>query len=171
MAMSSDSARQNFIAGLQNAHAVEQQALQVMNRQVERLENYPEVEQLLRRHIQETEQQRQRLEEVMNQLSESPSTIKEAVMGFVGNMAAIAHAVAPDEIIKNMLANHALENYEIAAYKSLLIMGEAAGFNNLSGLKQSLQEEETMARSVADLVEPVTRKYIELYTRDLQSKL
>jgi len=171
MAISSDSARQNFIAGLHNAHAVEQQALQVMNRQVERLENYPEVEQLLRRHIQETEQQRQRLEEVMSQLSESPSAIKEAVMGFVGNMAAIANAVAPDEIIKNMLANHALENYEIAAYKSLLIMGEAAGFNNLSGLKQSLQEEETMARNVADLVEPVTRKYIELYTRDLQSKL
>ncbi len=171
MAMSSESARRNFIAGLHNAHAVEQQALQVMNRQVERLENYPEVEQLLRRHIQETEQQRQRLEEVMSQLSESPSAIKEAVMGFVGNMAAVAHAVASDEIIKNMLANHALENYEIAAYKSLLIMGEAAGFNNLSGLKQSLQEEETMARNVADLVEPVTRKYNELYTRDLQSKL
>ena len=51
MAMSSDSARQNFIAGLQNAYAVEQQALQTMNRQVERLENYPEVEKLLRRHI------------------------------------------------------------------------------------------------------------------------
>ena len=49
--------------------------------------------------------------------------------------------------------------------------GNPGGFNNLSGLKQSLQEEETMARSVADLVEPVTRKYIELYTRDLQSKL
>ena len=107
----------------------------------------------------------------MSQLSESPSAIKEAVMGFVGNMAALAHAAASDEVIKNMLANHALENYEIAAYKSLLIMGEAAGFNNLSGFKQSLQEEETMARNVADLVEPVTRKYIELYTRDLQSKL
>ena len=171
MAMSSDSARQNFIAGLQNAYAVEQQALQTMNRQVERLENYPEVEQLLRRHIQETEQQRQRLEEVMSQLSESPSTIKEAVMGFVGNMAAIAHAVAPDEIIKNMLANHGFENYEIAAYKSLLIMAEAASFTNITGLQQSLREEQAMAQSVADMIEPVTRKYIQLTLQDTKAKM
>jgi ferritin-like metal-binding protein YciE len=171
MTVSSDATRDLFVTGLRNAHALEMQALQIMNRQVERLENYPEVEQALSKHIQETEGQRQRIDEILNQLAESPSTIKEAAMGFMGNMAAIAHAPADDEIIKNMLANHALENYEIAAYKSLLIMGEAAGFNNLSGLKQSLQEEETMARSVADLVEPVTRKYIELYTRDLQSKL
>ena len=37
-----------FITGLQNAHALEKQAIQLMERQLERIENYPEVEQLLR---------------------------------------------------------------------------------------------------------------------------
>ncbi|UEM20760.1 ferritin-like domain-containing protein [Skermanella mucosa] len=171
MASNTDAARNIFTTGLHNAHALEQQALQIMNRQVERLENYPELEQLLRRHIQETEQQRVRLEEVMSQLAESPSSLKEAVQGFMGNAAAIAHSVASDEIIKNMLANTAFENYEIASYKSLLVMGEAAGFNNLTGLRQSLDEEVTMARQVADLVEPITRKYIEIGSRGEAAKI
>jgi ferritin-like metal-binding protein YciE len=52
MASSSDAAREIFVTGLRNTHGLELQALQIMNRQVERLENYPEVEQGLRRHIQ-----------------------------------------------------------------------------------------------------------------------
>jgi ferritin-like metal-binding protein YciE len=171
MAVGSDTARDLFIVGLRNTHGLEMQALQIMNRQVERLENYPEVEQGLRRHIQETEQQRQRLEEVMNQFGETPSAIKEAAMGFMGNMAAIAHAPADDEIIKNMLANHGFENYEIAAYKSLLIMAEASSFTNVTGLQQSLREEQAMAQAVADMIEPVTRKYIQLSVQDTKAKM
>jgi ferritin-like metal-binding protein YciE len=171
MTVSSDATRDLFVTGLRNAHALEMQALQIMNRQVERLENYPEVEQALRKHIQETEGQRQRIDEILNQLAESPSTIKEAAMGFMGNMAAIAHAPADDEIIKNMLANHGFENYEIAAYKSLLIMAEASSFTNVTGLQQSLREEQAMAQSVADMIEPVTRKYIQLSVQDTKAKM
>jgi ferritin-like metal-binding protein YciE len=171
MAVGSDTARDLFIVGLRNTHGLEMQALQIMNRQVERLENYPEVEQGLRRHIQETEQQRQRLEEVMNQFGETPSAIKEAAMGFMGNMAAMVHAPADDEIIKNMLANHGFENYEIAAYKSLLIMAEAAGFTNVTGFQQSLREEQAMAQAVADMIEPVTRKYIQLTEQNAKAKI
>jgi ferritin-like metal-binding protein YciE len=171
MAVGSDTARDLFIVGLRNTHGLEMQALQIMNRQVERLENYPEVEQGLRRHIQETEQQRQRLEEVMNQFGETPSAIKEAAMGFMGNMAAMVHAPADDEIIKNMLANHGFENYEIAAYKSLLTMAEAASFTNVTGFQQSLREEQAMAQAVADLIEPVTRKYIQLSEQNAKAKI
>jgi len=162
MTSSSNAARDLFIVGLHNTHALEQEALQIMNRQVDRLQNYPELEQALRSHIQETEQQRQRLEEAMSQIGESPSTIKEAVMGLMGNIAAISHSVAGDEILKNMFANHAFENYEIAAYKSLITMAESAGFASVSGFQQSLREEEAMARKMGDLVEPITRKYIAL---------
>ena len=171
MAAATDAAREIFITGLRNRHGLEVQALQIMNRQVERLENYPEVEQSLRRHIQETEGQRQRLEDAMSQLGETPSAIKEAAMGFMGNMAAIVHSPADDEIIKNMLANHGFENYEIAAYKSLLLMAEAASFTNVSGFQQSLREEQAMAQAVADMIEPVTRKYIQLTEQNAKAKI
>jgi len=162
MTSGSDALRDILVAGFHNTHALEMEALQIMNRQVERLQQYPELEQVLRQHIAETEQQRQRLEEAMAEYGQTPSTIKEAIFGLMGNVAAVAHSPAKDEILKNMFANHAFENYEIAAYKSLIVMAEAAGFTKISGIQQSLREEEAMAVKMRDMVEPITRKYIGL---------
>ena len=162
-ASSSSEIQSIYVAALRNTHALEMEALQIMERQVERLERYPEMAQALRRHISETEQQRQRIEDALAALDESTSAAKEAVMGFMGNMAAIAHAPASDEILKNTFANHAFENYEIAAYKSLITITEAAGQSRfVSGFQQTLREEEAMARFIFDNVEMITRKYLSL---------
>ena len=64
--VSSETARGIFVTGLQNAHALEKEAIQLMNRQLERFENYPEMSEILRRHVQETEQQIRRLDEMLH---------------------------------------------------------------------------------------------------------
>jgi ferritin-like metal-binding protein YciE len=152
-----------FVTALRNTHALETEALQIMNRQVERLERYPEMEQKLRQHIRETEDQQRRIEEALHSLGEDRSLLKEAVMGFMGNLAALAHTPAGDEILKNTFANHAFENYEIAAYKSLITITEAAGQSRfVTGFQQSLREEESMARFIYENVEAITRKYLTL---------
>lgn len=155
-------ARGIYVTALKNTHALEMQALQIMERQVGRLERYPEMEQALRRHIEETHGQRDRLEEALQAHGESPSSVKEGVLGFVGNMMALGHTPAQDEILKNAYANHAFENFEIAAYTSLLAIGESAGEKSLTGFQQSLKEEEAMAQTVRELVGPTTRRYVEL---------
>ena len=156
-------ARDVYVTALKNTHALEMQALQIMERQVERLQNYPEMEEALRRHIEETHGQRARLEEALQSLGDSPSAIKEGFLGFVGNMMALGHTPAQDEILKNTYANHAFENFEIAAYQSLLAIGDAAGQGaSLTGFRQSLQEEEAMAQRVRSLIDPTTRRYVEL---------
>ena len=155
-------ARAIYITALKNTHALELQALQIMERQVERLENYPDMEAALRRHIKETHGQRDRLEEALASLSESPSALKEGFLGFVGNMMALGHVPAQDEILKNAFANQAFENFEIAAYTSLLTIGEAAGqAAHQAAFTLSLREEEGMAKAVADLVAPTTKRYLE----------
>jgi len=157
--------RSLYVTALQNTHALEMEALQIMERQVERLQRYPETEAALRRHIQETHGQRDRLEQALSSLSESPSGAKESVLGMMGNLAAVAHAPAQDEVLKNVFANRAFENYEIAAYMSLLAIAEAAGQSgHLTGFEQSLKEEQTMAQTIADLVKPTTLRYLELTT-------
>lgn len=57
MAEASERANSVFITGLKNAHALENQALELMNRQVERIENYPDIKAKLEQHIQETHNQ------------------------------------------------------------------------------------------------------------------
>jgi ferritin-like metal-binding protein YciE len=152
-----------FITGLKNAHGVEHQALQLMDRQIEHLENYPEVADMLRMHRAETETQIQRIDELLAGFDTSPSAVKDAVLSFTGNLAALAHMPAPDEILKNTFANHAFENFEIAAYTSLLTMADIGGFAQARGpLQQSLGEEQRMAQLVLDSVPMITRKYAEL---------
>jgi ferritin-like metal-binding protein YciE len=162
-AISADEARSLFVTGLKNAHAVENQALSIMRPQIERLTNYPEMEQRLRSHYAETEAQIGRLEEVLSTLGESHSSFKDTAASFMGAMAAMGHSVAGDEVLKNSFANYAFENYEIAAYRSLISMADMAGVSQArTALQQSLQEEEQMARWIEDHLDDTTRRYVQL---------
>jgi len=154
-------ARDIFIVGLRNAHAMETQARELMERQSERLTDYPEVRARIQAHLRETEGQLKRLEQCLSALGESTSAIKDTAQSFLGNLVAAAHAVAEDEILKNMFANNAFENFEIAAYKSLLALCGPAGADSARGhLEASLREEEQMAQWVAANVEKVTLAYV-----------
>jgi len=169
--MADTNTRDLYVRALKNTHALEQQALQIMERQVERLDQYPEMEQALRRHIQETNGQRDRLEEILTGFNEKPNALKEGVLGFVGNMASLTHAAAGDEILKDTYANHAFENFEIAAYKSLLTIAEIAGESSTAGLQQSLREEQGFAQFIHDNIEPITRKYAGLAVSGEKAKI
>ncbi len=73
MADTAERANSVFITGLKNAHALENQALELMNRQVERIENYPDIKAKLQQHIEETHNQIARLERILESLGESRS--------------------------------------------------------------------------------------------------
>ena len=155
--------RKIFVTGLKNAHAMENEALSIMKPQVSRIENYPEVARRLEDHIRETEGQVTRLEDILQQLDEDRSSLKDMALSLAGSMAAMGHTVAGDEIIKNSLANFAFENYEIAAYKSLLTIAELGGFPQAtSALQANLQEEQGMAKWLDDNLGMVTRRFASL---------
>ena len=156
-----DKSRLYYVAGLSNAHAMETQAIQLLTRQLERLENYPEMAARMQAHLKETEVQRTRLEEVLAGLNESHSSIKDTALGLVGNLAALAHTPAPDEVMKNTLANYAFEHFEMAAYKSLITMAEVIGDNaGLSAAKTSLKEEEAMAQWIDQHIAGTTLQFL-----------
>jgi ferritin-like metal-binding protein YciE len=156
-------ARSVFISGLKNAHAMEKQALSIMGPQIHRIESYPEVRQRLEQHTAETEGQIARLEGILEGLGEKASAIKDTVLSVAGGMAALGHTPASDEILKNSFANFAFENYEIAAYNSLIILAEAAGETNaVQPLQQNLTEEQNMAAWLESNLAAVTEQYVAL---------
>jgi ferritin-like metal-binding protein YciE len=155
-------ARDIYIVGLRNQHAVENQAVELLERQVGRLENYPEMADRMRQHIEESRAQAQRIEDMLASLGTSHSAMKDMAMSIVGNLLALGHAPAADEVVKNTFANYAFEHYEIASYQSLLTLAEAAGHAaGPSALRQSLQEEQSMAQWIADHIAPTTLRYVE----------
>lgn len=159
--------RELFVTGLKNAHAVEKQALSIMTPQIERITNYPEVADRLRLHVEETNGQIARLDELLAGLDSGGSTLKDTALSISGSMAAIGHSVAGDEIVKNSFANYAFEHFEIAAYKSLLVLAEDGGFQQaVPALTQTLDEEIAMAQWIDESLPLVTRRYAELYATE-----
>jgi len=158
----SEKARDIYIVGLRNQHGVENQAIELLERQVGRLENYPEMEERMRRHIEESKQQAQRLDDLLSQMGTSSSSFKDTVLSLAGNLAALGHSIAPDEVMKNSLANFAFEHYEIAGYMSLLTLAELAGHAAArTALEQSLREEKDMAAWIAEHLDATTRRFVE----------
>ena len=157
-----DKTRDVYLVGLRNQHAVENQAIELLERQVGRLENYPEMAERMRKHIAESQEQARRLEELLSGLGSSHSSLKDTAMSVLGNLMALGHTPASDEVLKNTLANFAFEHYEIAAYKSLLTLADAAGHSAAKmALQTSLREEEAMAQWIDQHIAPTTLRFVE----------
>jgi ferritin-like metal-binding protein YciE len=118
------------------------------------------VAQRLEQHIAETEGQQQRLEAVLESCGESRSGLKDAALSMGGAMAALGHAAAGDEILKDAFADYAFENYEIAAYTSLISLAEASGEQAaVAPLQQNLAEEQAMADWIKANLDMLTTQY------------
>jgi ferritin-like metal-binding protein YciE len=140
---------------------MEVQARELMERQSERMDDYPEVKAKLTMHLSETKEQLVRLERCLTECGEDNSTLRDTAQSVMANFMAMFHAAAPDEILKNTFANNAFENFEIAAYKSLIELSGPAGQPSAKNiLKLSLDEEQKMADWVRDNVEKLTAAYL-----------
>jgi ferritin-like metal-binding protein YciE len=108
----------------------------------------------------------QRIEQALSALGESPSALKEFVTNTAGRIGATVHALAQDETLKNLYAGFAYQYHQIAAYRSLIVFAERAGHtDHVAGFKQSIEEEKRAAQRVDELIESITRQYIEATLR------
>jgi len=158
-----------MVVGLRNAHGLEQQAIEMLERNVERLEHYPELRKRLSQHLTETRHQQERIEKALNKLDESTSTMKDTVMGMVQNMQAMVHAMADDEVLKNSFTGYAFEHFEIAAYTALGVMARAAGEEDVAQLADEIcAEEQDMADWLEEHLPDVVEEHIVLMAKGEQ---
>ncbi len=151
-----------YAGSLRNTHAEEAQGLQQMESQIKGLEHYPEYRRVLENHIAVTRGQIQRLEKALGDLGESPSTLKNLVTQTAGTIGAVVHALAQDETLKNIYAGYAYQFHQIAAYRSLSVFAERAGFQqHVAGYRQAIEEETKGAEAVDKIIEGVTKIYID----------
>lgn len=168
--LSSDAVRDFLLDGLRNAHAMESQAISLTKGQADRLENYPQLRARLLQHCEETERQRERVDACLNAMGSDNSTLKDLALKFGANMQMLIHGAASDEVVKNSLASFAFENFEIAAYKSLIAAADAVGERQIVDIcRQNLDEEVTMARWLDEHLSEVTLTYIARSSQHLKA--
>ncbi|HJU20311.1 MAG TPA: ferritin-like domain-containing protein [Stellaceae bacterium] len=149
-------------AWLKDAYAMEQQSVQVLRRQSERITNYPELLARVKQHIEESERQGERMRQALQHLGDDTSALKTAAGMAMGNLQAISGALSSDEIVKAVMFSYMHEHYEIAAYHVLIATADECGKSEVRRLcETNLREEEEMQRWLLDHIEPITRQFIE----------
>ena len=153
--------RENLTAWLRDAYAMENQAIEILEKQVSRLEHYPDLRAKVRSHLEESHRQAERVERCLHQLGTDTSGLKTALGKMVGTAQQLSGLFASDEVLKSGIADYAFEHYEIASYKTLIAAAGEAGEHDVARtLEENLREEEAMAAWLAQHLPEVTRDYL-----------
>ena len=162
---------ENLADWLRDAHAMEEQALTMLETQEGRLENYPVLRDRIRQHVEETRGQSARLEQCMERLGIDRSAMKDAGGKFMATMQGMTGAMASDEVVKGHLFSYAFEHLEIASYRSLIAAADAVGdAQTRQACEENLREEEAMAAWLAENLPETTRQFLDRSANDGEAK-
>lgn len=164
-------AEENLMAWLRDAHAMETQAVQMLEGQAQRLENYPELRAKAQEHMEQSRLQAEMLEHCIERRGGSVSGFKEAAAGFMGNMQALSGLFITDEVMKGSIASYTFEHFEIANYRSLIAAAEQVGDQQTRDTcEEILRQEEAMASWLEQHLPEVTRQYLQRDATGAQAK-
>ena len=134
-----------YLTGLRNQHAVETQAIGTIQNELPRMDAYPELQSRMQADKDRSTEQGARLDRLLASHGTKASVAKEAASGAIATVTGLVHAVAPDDVLKNVLAAVGFKAYEIGSYKALIALAEAAGAtDDVAVLEQSMKEEQEM---------------------------
>jgi ferritin-like metal-binding protein YciE len=138
--------REWLVQWIRDAHAMEEQAETMLNGQLSRLENYPELSERIRQHVEETKGQAARLKTCLEGMGEDSSTLKDAGGKLMAWGQSFSGLFAGDEVMKGSLASYTFEHMEIASYTMLIAAAESLGETEIArACEQNLREEKAMA--------------------------
>lgn len=161
-----DKAREWVFQWTRDAHAMEEQAITMLEGQAGRLESYPRLEARIRQHLEETRQQAARLTEYLDRRDTDTSTLKDLGGKLTAMGQAMSGMFASDEVVKGSLASSTFEHMEIASYNILIAGAETIGDDDLLAVcRMNLEEEVAMAKwleaETPDLTKLFLRRAIE----------
>ena len=96
--------RENLTIWLRDAYAMENQAIELLEQQVSRLEHYPELLANVSSHLDESHRQASRVERCLHQLGTDTSGLKTAIGKMVGTAQQLFGLFASDEVLKSSIA-------------------------------------------------------------------
>ena len=155
-------ARDHLIDWLRDAHAMEQQAEQMLSAQKSRLENYLKLRTRIEKHIEETQGQKALPERTLTRLGSEPSTLKDIGGKLMAFGQAVGGMTVSDEVVKGVMAGYVFENVEIAAYTVLIAAAKAAGdVETQKACEEILPQEIAMADWLKEHLPELTQAFLD----------
>lgn len=146
---------------LRDAYAMEKAAVEMLEKQVKSLEDYPQVRVKIQQHLDESKWQAEEINRCLEKLGTKPSGFKETLGKIMANMAVMTNATADDHLLKDFIANSAFEHIEIASYRSLIAAAEECGEPQIRlTCEEILVQEEAMAKWCEDQIPSLTQEFL-----------
>lgn len=166
-------ARDNFLAWLRAAHAMEEQAITMLTAQSRRIESYPEFKQRIDDHLGETIMHAQILKEMLDRYSGTGGVL--VLKDMAARLAARAHGVGgmfnSDEVIKGAMNGYAFAHLQIAQYRVLIATADELDEHRARDVFEGiLAEEVAMADWLEANLDTITRVFLMRDERDLMAK-
>lgn len=154
-------AEDTLMQSLRNAHAMEKQAIESTENQIERLQNYPELRNWVRDHVAASRSQRERIRACLERRGGDASTLKDMALGIMGNVQELTGSFAADEVVKNAITDYGFKHYEIGAYLSLGAAADAVGDQETKQVCDEIaREEEGLAERLKPILPAVMAEYL-----------
>ncbi len=151
----------NLLDWLRDAHAMEQQAEQMLSAQARRLEHYPQLKARIEQHQQETVGQREALALRLEQLGSAHSVLKDLGGRLLAFSQALGGAVMSDEVVKGAISGYVFEHLEIATYQVIIAAARSAGDTQTEQLAERiLAQEQAMAQWMLEHLPHLTENYL-----------
>ncbi len=154
----SENIEQQLVRHLINAHAMEKQAIQLLDKGA-RMVGDEEIARILRAHRLQTEQHERYVAERLQAHGESPSKLKDIGMQAAALGIGAAAKFAPETAARLATVAFAFENFEIASYGILRRIADRAGDAETVAVVDTILEEEEAA---AELVRGSFDRIVEL---------
>jgi ferritin-like metal-binding protein YciE/glucose/arabinose dehydrogenase len=138
--------KDTLIGWLNDAYAMEQVLIPVLENHAEDAKDFPDVAAADRRHLEETRRHAELVKGCIERLGEKPSTAKSLLGQMLGAGQSVATGMFRDEVVKNFLSDYAAESFEIASYRALIAAARALGDEETARVcEEILRDEERMA--------------------------
>jgi ferritin-like metal-binding protein YciE len=141
---------ETLVTWLKDAYAMEQGIVEILERQIGQMDDMPEAQEKMRDHLELTKAHAEQVQECVERLGEDVSRVKSGIANVLGAIQGMSTVMAKDKILKNAMANYAIEYFEIAAYLANAEAARMLGYDDIAEVCETIMEEE---QEMADWLE------------------
>lgn len=154
-----------LVSWLNDAYAMENALAQILQKQLNDAENFPEVQARLQQHLEVTKQHADLVKSCVNRLGGDTSTLKSALGSIMGAMQGMSTGAAEDRVVKDALADFAAENFEVASYTSIITAAQELGDTKTATTCEQIRRQDAdMAQWLQQHIAQVTTLTLEKMT-------
>lgn len=153
--------KETLASWLKDAHAMKAARIENLDRQVQRLGEYPELKTKLEEHLGNSRRQMTELEGCLQRVGADPSALKEMTSKVASKLQGWTTSSAPDEAVKYLIANESFAEFEAASFDSLAAAAAQIGDGQMAETFSRMRDEERRtAEWFRTRVPEVTRRFL-----------